>query len=184
MAGAPPVQFVTIGGRVIPLHESTGGFNTPGQGGGFHSHESGQEHEEARQFAAEKIKNAPVPSEAAVTKARAELAAAQRGEGRAGGEARGGSAADRRRQRQNLFREQGGEERGHICCHGCGIKMHWADPGSPDNPEGHARFERGKIFVKAQGGGYQLPNLLAECFACNRSRNDQLLRPENAPETP
>ena len=129
--------------------------------------------------ALEKIANAPVPSEEAILKAQAELAKARAGLGRAGGESRGGSAAGRRKQRQNLFNEFGGEKRGYVVCHGCGIKMHWDSPGSPANPHGYARFERGKIFVKCQGGGYQLPNLLPECFSCNRSRNDQMIRNEN-----
>lgn len=125
-----------------------------------------------------KIKSAPVPSPEAIAKAHAELEKAKAGLGRAGGESRGGSAAGRRKQRQNLFEEFGGNERGYVPCHGCGTKMHWADKG-PDNPEGYARFERGKIFVKCQGGGYQLLNLLPECFACNRSRNDAIVRREN-----
>jgi len=126
-----------------------------------------------------KIADAPVPSDEAIRKAQDELAKARAGVGRAGGESRGGSAAGRRKQRQNLYREFGGEDRGYVVCHGCGIKIHWADPGSLENPHGYARFERGKIFVKCQGGGYQLPNLLPECFACNRSRNDKMVRNEN-----
>jgi Phage Mu protein F like protein len=134
---------------------------------------------EIEQQAAAKIADAPVPGPAAVAKAQAELAAAKAGRGRAGGQARGGSAADRRRQRRNLFAQFGGHDRGYVACHGCGTKTHWADPGSDDNPSGLARFERGKIFVKCQGGGYQLPNLLPECFGCNRNRGDKPLRPEN-----
>jgi SPP1 gp7 family putative phage head morphogenesis protein len=129
--------------------------------------------------AQEKIAAAPVPSEQAVQKARAELEKARTAGGRAGGESRGGSAAARRKQRYNLFVEFGGDKRGYVVCHGCGLKIHWADPGSAENPHGFARFERGKIFVKCQGGGYQLQNLLPECFSCNRSRNSQLLRHEN-----
>jgi hypothetical protein len=129
--------------------------------------------------ALQKIHDAPVPSDAAIRKAQLELEKARAGTGRAGGESRGGSAADRRKQRQNLFKEFGGEDRGYIVCHGCGMKIHWDDPGSPTNPHGYARFERGKIFVKCQGGGYQLVNLLPECFACNRSRNDKMIRTEN-----
>jgi SPP1 gp7 family putative phage head morphogenesis protein len=129
--------------------------------------------------AQEKIAAAPAPSEEAVRKAQRELANARAGVGRAGGESRGGSAAARRKQRLNLYNEFGGEQRGYVPCHSCGIKTHWADPGSPDNPHGYARFERGKIFVKCQGGGYQLANLLPECFGCNRSRNDKMIRAEN-----
>ncbi len=158
-----------------PHHDKKGKFAT---GGGGHMAPAA-DHKASVKLAREKIKNAPVPSAEAVTKARHELNNAKLGIGRAGGESRGGSAKDRRQQRKNLFKEFGGEEKGHVACHGCGIKTHWADPGSPDNPEGHARFERGKIFVKYQGGGYQLKNLLPECFGCNRSRNDQTVRPEN-----
>lgn len=141
---------------------------------------SKKEHKEARDLAGKKIANAPVPSETAVAKARLELEKAKQGTGRAGGDSRGGSAASRRKQRENLFKEFGGEKKGYVVCHGCGVKTHHSD--KPElNPNGYAKFERGKIFVKAQGGGYQLPNLLPECFGCNRSRNDQMLRPENAP---
>jgi SPP1 gp7 family putative phage head morphogenesis protein len=131
-------------------------------------------------MARDKIETAPIPSEEAIAKAQAELEKAKKGLGRAGGDSRGGSAAARRKQRLNLFKEFGGEERGYVPCHGCGTKTHWADPGSADNPHGYPRFERGKIFVKCQGGGYQLLNLLPECFACNRSRNDKMVRRENA----
>jgi SPP1 gp7 family putative phage head morphogenesis protein len=136
-------------------------------------------YEKITQQALEKIANAPVPTRAAIQKAQLELEKARAGTGRAGGDARGGSAADRRKQRLNLFKEFGGEERGYVPCHGCGIKTHWADPFSTDNPHGYPRFERGKIFVKCQGGGYQLVNLLPECFGCNRSRNDKMIRVEN-----
>lgn len=150
-----------------------------GSGGGAHV-ASEKEYKAAFKQAQDKIMNAPVPSPAAVTKARAELQKAKDGTGRAGGDSRGGSAASRRKQRENLFKEFGGEKKGYVVCHGCGVKTHHSD--KPElNPEGYAKFERGKIFVKAQGGGYQLPNLLPECFGCNRSRNDQMLRPENAP---
>lgn len=40
MAGGEQ-QFITVKGRVIPLTEGHGGFNTPGQGGGFHDEEGG-----------------------------------------------------------------------------------------------------------------------------------------------
>jgi hypothetical protein len=133
---------------------------------------------EILKIAKAKVKNAPVPSPEAVAKAHQELENAKLGIGRAGGEARGGSAKDRRTQRFNLFKEFGGEKRGYISCHGCGTKVHWAEKGD-DNPHGFARFERGKIFVKCQGGGYQLKNLLPECFSCNRSRGDKVLRKEN-----
>lgn len=137
------------------------------------------EHKTTVKQARKKIKSAPVPSMDAVRKAQDELEKAKAGTGRAGGESRGGSAASRRKQRLNLFEEFGGNERGYVVCHGCGAKIHWAAPGAPENPHGYARFERGKIFVKCQGGGYQLTNLLPECFACNRSRNDKMVRKEN-----
>ena len=133
------------------------------------------EHNAAKKQAAAKIAAAPVPSPEAVAKARAELERAKAGEGRAGGDSRGGSAKDRRKQRENLFREFGGEEKGYIVCPHCGLKCHK----DHDNEAGLPVFERGKIFTKWAGGGYQLPNLLAECFSCNRSRNDQPIRKEN-----
>lgn len=150
-----------------------------GKGGGAHI-ASDKEYKATFEQAQAKIANAPVPSAAAVTKARAELDRGKAGLGRAGGDSRGGSAASRRKQRENLFKEFGGDKQGYVVCHGCGLKTHHSD--KPElNPKQYAKFERGKIFVKAQGGGYQLPNLLPECFGCNRSRNDAMLRPENAP---
>lgn len=135
-------------------------------------------HEASMKLALTKMHNAPVPSEAAVKKAHAELQKAKAGTGRAGGESRGGSSADRRKQRENLFKEFDGEKNGYVACHGCGLKLHHADAG-PANPHGYARLERGKIFTKCQGGGYQLPNLLPECFGCNRTRGDTAVRSEN-----
>jgi hypothetical protein len=137
-----------------------------------------KEHVASRKLAQQKIKDAPVPTREQVAKARDELEKAKRGEGRAGGENRGGGSADRRRQRVNLFKEWGGEDKGYIVCPWSGTKMHWSrDP--KDNPKGYETFERGKIFTKAQGGGYQLPNLIPESFEANRSRNDSILRKEN-----
>lgn len=136
-------------------------------------------YKETYRQAQDKIAAAPVPSAAAVTKARAELEKAKLGQGRAGGDSRGGGSKDRARQRLNLFKEFGGTKHGYVACHGCGTKTHHAAPGSSENPHGYARFERGKIFTKSQGGGYQLPNLLPECFGCNRSRGDIPLREEN-----
>jgi SPP1 gp7 family putative phage head morphogenesis protein len=137
-----------------------------------------KEMKSALRLAKKKIKDAPVPTKDAVAKAREELETAKRGERRAGGESRGGSAASRRKQRQNLFKEFGGDERGYVVCPWTGLKMHWTnDP--VENPQGLPLFERGKIFVKHQGGGYQLPNLIPESFTANRSRNDTTLRREN-----
>lgn len=125
-----------------------------------------------------KIKNAPIPSPEAVAKARNELALAKEGKARAGGENRGGGSKDRARQRENLFKEFGGEEKGYVVCPWTGIKMHHSsDPAV--NPKGYPKFERGKIFVKHQGGGYQLANLIPESYEANRSRNDIPLRREN-----
>lgn len=125
-----------------------------------------------------KIRGAPVPSRSAVRAARRELALAARGKVRAGGEARGGSAASRRRQRENLFNEFGGKEKGYVVCPWTGLRMHWTDDPKL-NPKGYPKFERGKIFTKRQGGGYQLPNLIPESFAANRTRNNQPLKKEN-----
>ena len=140
---------------------------------------SDEERAASTKLARKKIKTTPAPDEKAVAKAREELAAARRGEGRAGGEARGGSAASRRQQRRNLFKEFGGEEKGYVVCPWTGLKMHWTDD-PQENPQGYPKFERGKIFVKCQGGGYQLANLIPESFAANRSRNDKRLRKENS----
>ena len=137
------------------------------------------EHREAHAAALQKIKSAPVPSPEAVKKARAELELARQGKARAGGEARGGSAKDRKKQRANLFKQFGGLERGYVVCPWTGIKMHWTDDPKL-NPKGYPKFERGKIFVKCQGGGYQLANLIPESFIANRARNDKRLRKENA----
>lgn len=134
----------------------------------------------SRKQAEAKIADAPVPSKEAVNKARAEIEKYNRGEGtRPGGESRGGSSADRRRQRENLFKEWGGEDKGYIVCPWTGIKMHWTDD-PKKNPDGHPKFERGKIFTKCQGGGYQLTNLIPESFAANRARNDHRVREENS----
>jgi len=140
---------------------------------------SKDEHVTSTRLAKQKIKNAPPPSPEAVAKARSELQAAKEGKGRAGGESRGGPAAARRQQRLNLFKEFGGEERGYVVCPWTGLKMHWTDDPA-ENPHGYPKFERGKIFVKCQGGGYQLANLIPESFAANRSRNDKRLRRENS----
>lgn len=139
---------------------------------------SKEEHAESRQLAMEKIRNAPVPSKKDVKKACKEIKKARKGLGRAGGESRGGSAASRRKQRQNLFKEWGGEEKGYVVCPWTGLRMHWTNDASA-NPNGYPTFERGKIFTKIQGGGYQLPNLIPESFTANRSRNDTKVRSEN-----
>jgi SPP1 gp7 family putative phage head morphogenesis protein len=133
----------------------------------------------ARKLANKKIKDAPVPTEEQVEKARAEMQLAREGKARAGGESRGGSAASRRQQRRNLFAEFGGDKRGYVVCPWTGKKMHWTDD-AKENPNGYPKFERGKIFVKCQGGGYQLHNLIPESFEANRSRNDKRLRKENS----
>jgi hypothetical protein len=157
-------------------NQKTHGHGHHGSNGFF---ASAAEREETLVLARKKVVNAPRPTAEAVAKAQAELRAAREGRGRAGGESRGGSAAARRRQRENLFREFGGDKRGYAVCHGCGLKLHYADPGTLVNQRGYARLERGKIFVKCQGGGYQLANLLPECFGCNRHRGDYPVRIEN-----
>jgi hypothetical protein len=154
-----------------------------GRGGAASSFATTEEHNASKMLASQKITSAPVPSATAVSKARAELDAAKRGEGRAGGDSRGGSAAARRKQRENLFKEfeakdAKGNGKGYVVCHVTGLKMHHSkDPSA--NPNGYPIFERGKIFTKFQGGGYQLTNLLPESFQANRSRNDQAVRAEN-----
>lgn len=128
----------------------------------------------AQAMARKKIADAPVPSKAAVEKALRDLKNASR----AGGESRGGSSRDRRRQRQNLFAEFGGEEKGYVVCHGSGVKLHWTDDPT-ENPNGYPVLTRGKIFVKKQGGAYRLNNLLPEFLGYNQWRGADLLRQEN-----
>lgn len=147
------------------------------------------EHDAARKIAKAKTAAAPVPPREKVEAYRAKLKEYNRvaAEARRKGEkvpqqreyldARGNSAS-RKARAQKLFKEFGGEERGYIVCHDRGIKMHWTDDPKL-NPHGYPRFEQGKIFTAAQGGGYQMPNLLPESFAANRSRNDRAVRPEN-----
>lgn len=101
-----------------------------------------------------------------------------KGLGRKGGESRGGGSKARRQQRINLFKEFGGEKQGYIVCMWTGIRMHWSDD-KAINPNGYPKFERGKIFTKHQGGGYQLLNLIPESFQANRFRNDKIIRKEN-----
>lgn len=123
-----------------------------------------------------KVAAAPVPSEKAVAKARADLENAKR----KGGDSRGGSAADRRKQRESLFNEFDPESKGYVVCHVTGMKLHWsADPEL--NPEGFPLLERGKIMTKMQGGAYRLSNLLPESLLGNRTRGDEPVRPENMP---
>lgn len=117
---------------------------------------------------AQKIEDAPVPNAASVKRARA-LANVSLGSQ---------NSADRRRQRQNLFKEFGGEERGYVVDHASGVKMHWTnDP--EQNPNQYPLFERGRIFTERQGGGYQLPNLIPELYDTNRARGDRTIRKEN-----
>jgi hypothetical protein len=135
---------------------------------------SESEHREAYDQAIGKVLAAPVPTAAEVVKARKDLAEAER----AGGDSRGGSAEDRRKQRQNLFKQFGGEERGYVVCPWTGIKMHHSDDLSK-NPNNYPVFERGKIFTKHQGGAYRLKNLIPESYKANRTRNDKPIRTEN-----
>jgi hypothetical protein len=136
-----------------------------------------EEQAHSRKLALAKIRAAPIPSPEAVAKAREELKRNKR----AGGTSRGGGSKDRKRQRQNLFKEWGGNEKGYVVCPWSGICMHWSKD-KKHNPEGHPVFERGKIFTKKQGGGYQLPNLLPESYEANRKRNKKTLRHENLEE--
>lgn len=159
-----------------------GGINptcSPGKSGPRGSRANKKEWEFSKKLALAKIKNAPVPSNEAIAKALKDAAKGREGKGRVGGDARGGSSADRRRQRMNLFKEFGGEKLGYIVCPWTGLKMHWSDD-PKINPKGYPKFERGKIFTKCQGGGYQLPNLIPESFAANRARNDTRVRKENS----
>lgn len=115
-----------------------------------------------------KIAAAPVPSAASVKRARA-LANVSLGSQ---------NSADRRRQRENLFKEFGGEERGYVIDAATGIKMHWTnDPAL--NPNQYPLFERGRIFTERQGGSYRLENLLPELYDSNRARGDRPIRKEN-----
>lgn len=128
----------------------------------------------SKKIAKKKIAEAPVPTKAEVDKALRDLKSARRH----GGESRGGNSRDRARQRFNLFKEFGGEERGYVVCHGSGVKLHWShDPA--ENPEGYPVLTRGKVFVKRQGGAYRLPNLLPEFLPYNQQRGDTPLREEN-----
>jgi hypothetical protein len=158
------------------------------------------EHAAAKKLAVAKIKAVAAPPKEKVAKNRAILASIRadatkrydlRAAGktedeivdelgpapRPGGDARGNSYA-RRARAERLFEEFGGKEKGYVVCHGTGIRMHYTD--DPElNPNGYPKFEQGKIFTFAQGGGYTHENLLPESFAYNRSRNDAVLRPEN-----
>jgi Phage portal protein, lambda family len=208
--GNPPCEWVrgersvmetkdSQGHEHAPKGSETGGqFVKQGGGGGGRTNPDGpsrsqqtrpdksnpyladpKEHKATKRLAVAKIKSAPIPSPEKIAKMKAALERAKTDpKARAGGDARG-SSADRRRRAQNLFREFGGEERGYVVCHGTGIRLHWSDD-PKENPHGYPKFEQGKIFTACQGGGYQMPNLLPESFAYNRSRNDKPLRGENA----
>ena len=149
-----------------------GGVADHGEHWGRDTHASGAELESARKQQIKHIKAAPKPSAADVVKA---LADVHKEGGRASGDSRGGSAAARRTQRETLFNMFGGKERGYVIDRLTGLKMHHTDDPKL-NPRGYPKFERGKIFVKAQGGGYQLHNLLPESFQSNRSRGDIRIR--------
>lgn len=126
------------------------------------------DHTAVKQQVADKIANAPVPSAASVKRARALANSSLASQ----------NSADRRRQRENLFNEFGGKERGYVIDHATGVKMHWTN--DPDeNPNQYPLFERGRIFTERQGGGYQLPNLIPELYDTNRARGDRPIRKEN-----
>lgn len=174
-------RFSAAFNRFCPTGEGGGVDPTCGEGEGYPDEFRAPKKEKAEslKLAEAKVASAPKPSAEDVKKAREELEAARKGEGRAGGESRGGSAASRRKQRENLFNEFGGAEKGYVVCPWTGLKMHYTDDPKL-NPKGYPKFERGKIFVKCQGGGYQLRNLIPESFAANRTRNDKRLRKENS----
>jgi 8-oxo-dGTP pyrophosphatase MutT (NUDIX family) len=139
---------------------------------------SAAEKKEAKRKALAKIRIAPVPPEEEVLQAREEIRRANTEGKRQGGESRGGSAEDRRKQAFNLFKEFGGVKRGYIVDHQSGIKLHYtADPAI--NPNQYPLLERGKIFTKEQGGGYQLTNLIPESLPTNRARGSRPVRKEN-----
>lgn len=152
---SPRGKHMSSGGKVAKRVE----FGTP------------DERKSAYRFAMAKIKNAPKPSGADRVKSVKDAATSSR----IGGEARGGNSYDRKKQRLNLYNEAGGKKKGYVVCPWTGLKMHWSDD-PRENPKGYPSFERGKIFVKAQGGGYQLPNLIAESYLANRSRGNLPMR--------
>ena len=165
------------------VRDETGRFAEAGGIGGAGASEvmaSAEELREAREMVKDRVANAPVPSPRDVAKARRELERSRAGIGRKGGDSRGGSARDRRRQRENLFEQFGGSDAGYVVCHGTGMKMHWTEEPS-HNPNGYPMFERGRIFTKEQGGRYILPNLLPESLEENRRRGAEPLRTENLP---
>lgn len=143
----------------------------------------------SRAKAAQIIEAAPVPSAKQVRKVRVKLNAWKKACKRARklGErvpkireyydARGGGHAHKKRA-ERLFKAHGGDDQGYVICHGTGLKMHWTD--DPEkNPHGFDKFEQGKIFVAAQGGGYQDENVLPEHPTYNRLRGNKPLREEN-----
>lgn len=138
-----------------------------------------EEHKAAKAKAKAWVRIAKVPSPAEVAKGRLNALKAKQGKSnRTTTEDRGGSAEARRAQRQNLFKEFGGEKRGYVVDHQSGIKMHWTDDPKL-NPHQFPMFTRGRIFTGIQGGGYTLDNLLPESFETNRKRGSKPIRKEN-----
>lgn len=120
--------------------------------------------DQVRAHARDKLAALPPPDPAAIEKHTALAERIARGEVRAGGELRGNST-DRRRSRENLFKEFGGLQRGFVPCVYCGLPL-------SANGEGHPQLTRDKLRVFRDGGGYQLFNLVPACAACNAHRND------------
>ena len=142
-------------------------------GGAFPNYANPSEFRAARKKALAKIAAAPLPPHEKAVAARENLLTSKR----AGGDGRGGSPA-RRQRRIALFKEFGGEKKGYVVDYETGEKLHYSkDP--KVNPKGYKVFEQGKIFIKHQGGGYSMPNLLPESYATNRSRNDFPIRKGN-----
>lgn len=125
------------------------------------------------------IRIAKVPNAAEVAKGKVNALKAKQGQShRTTTEDRGGSAEARRKQRENLFTEFGGDKRGYVVDHQSGIKMHYTDDPAL-NPNQYPMFTRGRIFTGIQGGGYTLDNLLPESFETNRKRGSRPIRKEN-----
>jgi 8-oxo-dGTP pyrophosphatase MutT (NUDIX family) len=140
---------------------------------------SPEEHKAAKAKAKAWIRIAKIPNAAEVAKGKANALKAKQGKShRTTTEDRGGSAEARRKQRENLFTEFGGDKRGYVVDHQSGIKMHYTDDPTL-NPNQYPMFTRGRIFTGIQGGGYTLDNLLPESFETNRKRGSRPIRKEN-----
>jgi hypothetical protein len=121
----------------------------------------------ARKQALHQVKNVPQPSDEDVAANVRHIQEAHR----AGGELRGNST-DRARSRRNIFHAYGGDEKGHVPCAYCGLKLHHTDD-AEENPQGFEKLEREKILTGHEGGRYTLGNLLPSCHGCNSARGDK-----------